>query len=516
MTRVRDALGGKQFFVTGATGFLGTALVERLLRTVPDSRVVLLIRPGRRSTAGQRAAKEILKNDCFDRLRQQHGERFETEVAARVVAVAGDVTTDGLGLDEEGRQLLSECDIVVHSAAAVSFDSPLDTAVEVNLLGPSRVAAAVAAARVLASEQGRHGPLHYLPVSTAYVAGSHQGEAKEELLDGNPFTVSVDWRAEVAAARRQRGDLDAESRRPQRLASFTKEARVELGGAGLHLLAERAERLREDWVKKQMVAIGQARAQSLGWPDAYPYTKALGERALVSQFGEIVPLTIIRPSIIESALAEPRPGWIRGFRMAEPIIVSYARGLLREFPGVPEGVTDVIPVDLVVAAILAVAGEALLMPAEEYRARASTTWPRACGIRSATGAWWNWSRPGSPSIPSTTATASPLWCRPGRSPAEAGSSGSSPGPARRWTSPKRWSGPCPSAAGRPIVDGRPRGTAPPGRSGTRLRRALWGIHRDRGALRVDRLMALWDRMDDDDRQALCLDPGGGGLGHLRP
>ena len=63
----------------------------------------------------------------------------------------------------------------------------------------------------------------------------------------------------------------------------------------------------------------------------------------------------MRPSIIESALAEPRPGWIRGFRMAEPIIVSYARGLLAEFPGVPEGIVDVIPVDLVVAAILAVA-----------------------------------------------------------------------------------------------------------------------------------------------------------------
>ena len=41
--------------------------------------------------------------------------------------------------------------------------------------------------------------------------------------------------------------------------------------------------------------------------------------------------------------------------MAEPVIISYARGLLREFPGVPEGTVDVIPVDLVVAAIIAVA-----------------------------------------------------------------------------------------------------------------------------------------------------------------
>ena len=41
--------------------------------------------------------------------------------------------------------------------------------------------------------------------------------------------------------------------------------------------------------------------------------------------------------------------------MAEPIILCYARGLLKEFPGVPEGVVDVIPVDIVVAAIIAAA-----------------------------------------------------------------------------------------------------------------------------------------------------------------
>ena len=68
-----------------------------------------------------------------------------------------------------------------------------------------------------------------------------------------------------------------------------------------------------------------------------------------------MPVSIVRPSIIESAWAEPRPGWIRGFRMAEPVIISYARGLLKEFPGTPEGTIDVIPVDMVVAAIIAVA-----------------------------------------------------------------------------------------------------------------------------------------------------------------
>ena len=107
-------------------------------------------------------------------------------------------------------------------------------------------------------------------------------------------------------------------------------------------------------MRDRLVEAGRARAASVGWPDAYAFTKALGEQALTDSKGD-VPVSIVRPSIIESAWAEPRPGWIRGFRMAEPVIISYARGLLSEFPGVPEGTVDVIPVDLVVAAIIAVA-----------------------------------------------------------------------------------------------------------------------------------------------------------------
>jgi alcohol-forming fatty acyl-CoA reductase len=359
---IAEELDGRRFFVTGATGFLGTALAERILRCLPHAQVVVLVRPGRRASADQRAAREILRNDCFDRLREEHGEQFAELVAARLKAVPGDVGRDGLGLDDDGRRLLAESDVVVHSAATVSFDAPLDQAVEINLLGPARVAAAVVRARREAQASGGTGPAHLVAVSTAYVAGTHQGEAREELLSDNRFSLDVPWEQEVDHARRLKGDLEAESRRPDHLRRFARDARRELGAAGEHLLATRAERLREEWVRRGLVTAGTSRAQALGWPDAYPFTKALGERALVAGHGvgtapdaDAVPITLVRPSIIESAVAEPKPGWIRGFRMAEPIIVSYARGLLREFPGVPEGVIDVIPVDMVVAAILAVA-----------------------------------------------------------------------------------------------------------------------------------------------------------------
>ena len=345
---IGTALGGRRIGVTGATGFLGTALVERLLRSVPECEVVVLVRAGKRTPASERVRREILRNDCFDVLRREWGDRFDTEVARRLQVVAGDVAVDGLGLDEAGRAAIRSCDVVVHSAASVSFDSPLDAAVEVNLLGPSRVAA------VLAGAAGDDTRTHLVAVSTAYVAGTRRGESPEALLADTPFAIDVDWQAEVDASRHARSDADTASRQPERLAAFAKDARGELGAAGGPLLAERLERLRLDWVRERMVQAGKSRAHSLGWPDAYAYTKALGERALLANRGDL-PLTIVRPSIIESALAEPKPGWIRGFRMAEPVIISYGRGLLKEFPGIPEGVVDVIPVDLVVAAIIAVA-----------------------------------------------------------------------------------------------------------------------------------------------------------------
>lgn len=347
---IAEGLAGRRVGVTGATGFVGTALVERLLRSVPECEVVLLVRNGRRTLAAERVRREILKNNAFDRLRGEWGADFDSIVARRLSVVTGDVGTDGLGLSPDDRRTFASCDVIIHSAASVAFDSPLDSAVETNLLGPMRIAALLNAEEPL--PDGRRA--HLVAVSTCYVAGNRRGHAPEELVSEGPFDIGLNWRSEVTAARRLRSDTEADSRTPDMLSRFRSDARRELGAAGAPALAEKTENLREAWVKDRLVEAGRARAASVGWPDAYAFTKALGEQALHETKGE-VPVSIVRPSIIESALAEPFPGWIRGFRMAEPVIISYARGLLKEFPGVPEGTIDVIPVDIVVAAIIAVA-----------------------------------------------------------------------------------------------------------------------------------------------------------------
>ena len=122
------------------------------------------------------------------------------------------------------------------------------------------------------------------------------------------------------------------------LNAFLAAARKEHERAGPSTVAGDAEERRQKWVTKRLVEYGRARARSLGWPDVYTFTKAMGERAVEELAAEAnLPLSIVRPSIIESAYTHPFPGWIDGFKMADPIIRAYGLGQIPEFPGHPRG-----------------------------------------------------------------------------------------------------------------------------------------------------------------------------------
>jgi len=349
---IKERLKGKRIAITGSTGFLGTALVELMLREIEDVKLVLLVRSSQRS-ADRRVKRDILNNDAFDTLKETIGdENFNQLIENQIVPVPADIAEEGLGLDDDGLEALKSCDIVIHSAAAVSFDEPLDRAAEVNLMGPVRLVNTLNELQITP---------HLVMVSTCYVAGNRKGDAPELPLTEIPFYVPMDWNEETTAARRTRSYVEDASRRPSNLENFRKIARSELGAAGTPALAKKTEQLRQRWVKDQMVEAGRERANSLGFPDAYAFTKAMAEQA-VEEVRSNIPLTIVRPSIIESSWRSPTSGWIRGFRMAEPIILNFGKGMLKEFPGIPEGIADIIPVDLVASAIVAAAAE---QPKEE-------------------------------------------------------------------------------------------------------------------------------------------------------
>jgi fatty acyl-CoA reductase len=55
------------------------------------------------------------------------------------------------------------------------------------------------------------------------------------------------------------------------------------------------------------------RAKRFGWQDTYVFTKAMGEM-MIDKLREDIPVVVIRPSVIESTLSEPFPGWMEGNR----------------------------------------------------------------------------------------------------------------------------------------------------------------------------------------------------------
>src|SRR4029077_14024811 len=162
-----------------------------------------------------------------------------------------------------------------------------------------------------------------------------------------PHDPGLNWRHEAAVPANLRPVVEEESRRPEILKKLRREAGSKMGPAGTPAVARATERLRDRWVKDKIIERGRVHANSMGFADIYSFTKAMAEHAVVELHGDI-PLSIVRPSIIESALAEPFPGWLEGFRMAEPLILAFGRGILRDFSGLPDSVLDIIPADFVV------------------------------------------------------------------------------------------------------------------------------------------------------------------------
>ncbi len=340
---IAEALKGKTLLVTGSTGFLGKSIVEKCLRSIPDvGRINLAIRSSPRRAASERLEREVISSPAFKRLKEELGEaKFATLVQDRLSVIDIDLGRDGLGLSDEARDQLRSCDIVIHSAAAVEFDNPADLSAQTNLLGAARLV------EVLKASGARP---HLVHISTAYVGGMLRGIVREE----PPHDPGLNWRHEAEVMSNLRGPVEEESRRPEVLDKLRRQDRSRMGPAGTPAVARTTERLRDRWVKDRLVERGRAHANAMGFSDIYSFTKAMAEQAVVELHGDI-PLSIVRPSIIESALAEPFPGWLEGFRMAEPIFLAYGRNILTDFSGLPDSILDIIPADFVVNTVLAVA-----------------------------------------------------------------------------------------------------------------------------------------------------------------
>ncbi|WP_270409229.1 HAD-IB family hydrolase [Brachybacterium paraconglomeratum] len=337
--------GGRRILLTGVTGFLGQAVLRSLLETTEDVHVTAVVRP-KGSVTGRKRLEQLLRKPVFASWAEQLEKdgalggaadgkaRLKEIFDARVGVLEGDLT--------DMPPITEPVDTVIHSASSVSFDPPIDDAFRTNVGGARNLYEAL-----LASGQDPH----VIHVSTAYVGGISKGLRQEGSLRSD-----VDWRAEFDAALAARERVEAESRKPETLRSQIRTAKLQVGRMGPKSVANVSEEARRDWVEQRLVDFGRTRAQSVGWTDIYTFTKAMAEQVAERLWaGNGHRVSFVRPSIIESAMKKPYPGWIDGYKVADPLIMAYGRGMLPEFPGLADSILDVIPVDHVVNVIVALA-----------------------------------------------------------------------------------------------------------------------------------------------------------------
>ncbi len=177
----------ERIVITGATGFLGAQLVRVLLDGHPGAHLSLLVRDKRGLSGHDRVAALVPES-----------------AIGRVEALPADVSLPRCGLSEpDYARLLSEATHVIHSAATVRFDQPLDEARRINVDGTRNILDFAAQAR----RAGRLQSLAY--VGTAYVAGDRSGLVREtELQAGQSFRNTYE-RTKFEAETLVRAHLDS-------------------------------------------------------------------------------------------------------------------------------------------------------------------------------------------------------------------------------------------------------------------------------------------------------------------
>lgn len=294
-TPVRQLFAGRSVFITGASGFIGRVLLEKLLRTYQDiNKVYILMRPKKQLQPHERLHKQLLKVPIFDRIKAM---KNGNELLDKIVLVSGDIGEPRLGISEHDMNTLisdPNLSIVFHSAATIKFDEPLRVSVKLNL---------EATRNMIDFCRKLQNLLSFCHVSTAYVNADISGDQ---------------WIEEKLYPMKERPEQ----------------------------LIDMADLMDEHLMQTLKVRLVDKR------PNTYTYTKSLAEHLIATEASDL-PVCIVRPSIVVAAWREPMPGWIDNLNGPTGMVLAIGKGLLRTMHVRRDVKADLIPVDIVVNTMIA-------------------------------------------------------------------------------------------------------------------------------------------------------------------
>ena len=289
------------------------------------------------------------ESPVFDPLFEKYGDQLGALLADKIEVVEGDVSQPGIGLAPEvAARLGKDLDLIVNSSGLTDFNPDLRDALAVNVDSTHHLIEFI--------RGSDHAALLHL--STCYVAGQRDGRVGERVRPNYTpagainFDAETEWYAlhelvESAEARAESPEVTEELRKQ---ALGKEHAAKGLSGAALE---NQIRKNRVRWLKNYLTQEGIKRANALGWPNTYTYTKSLAE-SLIAKYGAGLPIAIVRPAIVETSVTKPFRGWNEGINTSASL--SYLLGTsFRQLPSNERKRLDIIPVDAVCAGMTLIA-----------------------------------------------------------------------------------------------------------------------------------------------------------------
>ena len=251
----QSCLEGQNYFVTGGTGFLGKMIIARLCLLTKPKSIYILVR-GKSSRSADKRFRAILESPPLQKA-------LEINKNVELKMVEGDCTQHLLGIDYPTLATLkSSIDVVIHSAASVSFTDSLKTCISNNVKSVSRLADLV------------------------------------NVFDSCPRMVYVST------------------------AYVNRRSTTKLHAANTRAFSGLSSEMELDKVIQSACVSGFRRDNAYGFTNAYTFSKALAEEKLRYRLNQRTQLCIVRPSVIIESCSWPFPGY--HFRMGGSIGVIYA------------------------------------------------------------------------------------------------------------------------------------------------------------------------------------------------
>jgi thioester reductase-like protein len=308
---VLNSLKGKNILITGVTGFLGKALLEKILRSKIEFKMLYVLIRSKKGVSPFNRFTKLLEEPYFKQMniKGSLGDNSlnypdtslgdnslnypDTSLGNNIIPIDGDITKVNLGIT---KSINDELNVILSVAADVNFDLNFYDALNANVNSTQNM---IQFAQTCKNLQA------YIHISTAYVHSSLSTKTKVyEELTQLPFNIK----------------------------EFIQDFN-----------------LAKKYNRPELIQYYQDKL--LSYPNTYTMSKTISEHVL-NLYSAILPIAIIRPTIINPAFREPIPGLVDTQAGSVPYILGMVTALVSEFCAKDDLSLDLVPVDYVVNGIL--------------------------------------------------------------------------------------------------------------------------------------------------------------------